>query len=202
MPQPPTVIVLAAGDGRRFRRSGGATHKLEALLAGTPVLQHVLRSVAASGLPCHVVRPLGEQSGAQPAAADGMGNSIARGVAATADAAGWLILPGDLPLVSPQTLRQVAQGLSAQPVVQPFWQGQQGHPVGFGRECRSALMALRGDVGAAAIVRTHRQAAKVLELQLNDPGIAMDIDTVDDLAQAEALLAAQPARWEASHGEH
>ncbi len=183
--QPPTVIVLAAGRGERFARSGGATHKLDALLGGVPVLERVLSSVAASGLPWHVVRPRDGRS----AAADGMGDSIARGVAATAGASGWLILPGDLPLVEPQSLLQVAQGLAALPVVLPFWQGRQGHPVGFARECRTALMTLRGDVGAAAVVRAHRQAAAVLELHLDDPGIVTDIDTREDLARAEAVLA-------------
>lgn len=196
-PQLPTVIVLAAGRGQRFARSGGATHKLDAPLGGVPVLEHVLRSVAASGLPCHVVRTAGGPS----SETDGMGDSIARGVAATADAMGWLILPGDLPLVRPQSLLAVAQGLAAHPVVLPFWNGRQGHPVGFGRENRAALMALGGDVGAAAIVRAHRQAGTTLALQLDDPGIAMDIDTLDDLAQAEALLAACPARQEAMHGK-
>ena len=50
-------------------------------------------------------------------------------------------------------------------------------------------MALTGDTGAAAVVRQHRQAGDVLELSLDDPGITMDIDTLDDLATAEAFLA-------------
>ncbi len=47
----PTVLVLASGRGERFAASGGGTHKLQALLAGKPVLQHTLAAVAASGLP-------------------------------------------------------------------------------------------------------------------------------------------------------
>lgn len=178
--QAPTVIVLAAGRGERFARSGGGTHKLDALLAGVPVLEHVLRSVAASGLACHVVRPAN--------GTNGMGDSIARGVAATSDAAGWLILPGDLPLVDARSLLRVAEGLASQPVVVPFWNARQGHPVGFGRECRAALMALGGDAGAAAVVRAQRQAGRVLDMELDDEGIVLDIDTPDDLARAEALL--------------
>ena len=186
----PTVIVLAAGRGQRFAHSGAAVHKLQALLGGLPVLQHVLRNVAAAGLPHHVVRasaPLGDTLGT-----DGMGDSIARGVAATAGAAGWLILPGDLPLVQPDSLRQVARALATHTVVVPFWQGQQGHPVGFDASCATALMALRGDTGAAPVVRAQRPAGRVLELALDDPGIATDIDTLEDLARAEALLAARP----------
>ncbi len=192
MPQArlPTVIVLAAGRGQRFAQSGGATHKLDALIGGISVLQNVLRTVAATGLPVHVVRLETGQS----AELEGMGDSIARGVAATAEAAGWLVLPGDLPLVKAHSLIQVARGLAAHPVVVPFWNGRQGHPVGFGKECRAALAALRGDAGARAIVQAHRQAGEVQVLQLDDPGIVTDIDTLDDLARAQALLMARQTR--------
>ncbi|MGE4436293.1 MAG: nucleotidyltransferase family protein [Achromobacter sp.] len=183
----PTVIVLAAGRGERFTRSGGATHKLQAPLAGMTVLQRVLRAVAESGLPCHVVRAEADD-GAGGAA--GMGDSIARGVRATARAAGWLILPGDLPLVGADSLRRVAAALASSPVALPFWNGRQGHPVGFGRCCFAALARLQGDQGAASIVAAHRQAGTLCTLALADPGIVADIDTVADLARAEARLAA------------
>ncbi|QWF39888.1 nucleotidyltransferase family protein [Bordetella hinzii] len=183
--QPPTVIVLAAGRGERFKQSGGAMHKLDAMLAGLPVLERVLGAVAGSGLPCHVVRPEGT------CPPGGMGDSIARGVAATQDAAGWLILPGDLPLIDPGSLLEVARALAAKPVAVPSYNGQPGHPVGFRSECGEALMALGGDRGAAAIVRVYRQRDDVQVLHLDDPGITLDIDTQDDLARAEAMLSAR-----------
>ena len=55
---PPTVVVLASGRGERFIASGGAGNKLQALLAGKPVLQHTLDAVRASGLPWHLNRRL------------------------------------------------------------------------------------------------------------------------------------------------
>ncbi|MCY7307212.1 MAG: NTP transferase domain-containing protein, partial [Rhodoferax sp.] len=119
----PVVIVLAAGRGERFAASGGNTHKQAARLAGKPVLQHVLDAVQASGLPHHVVRA--------DAARPGMGDSIAAGVRATPDAAGWLILPGDLPLVQGASLRAVADALAQHAVVVASYQGMRGHPVGF-----------------------------------------------------------------------
>ncbi len=100
---PPVIIILAAGKGERFRAGGAATHKLDALLHGKPVLAHVLAAARASGLPWHLVRPQGGTGG--------MGESIALGVKATPDAAGWLILPGDLPLISAASLCRVAQRL-------------------------------------------------------------------------------------------
>ena len=180
-----TVIVLAAGRGERFVQSGGATHKLQALLAGKPVQDHVLQTVQASGLRCHIVQPLKE------AGLQGMGDSIARGVRATADAQGWLILPADLPLVQPQTLLQVAAALQEHPVVVPMWHGQQGHPVGFARECFTALSNLEGDKGASRIVQSYRHIQRLQMLPVGDAGIATDIDTVDDLALAEAWLASR-----------
>lgn len=172
----PVILVLASGRGERFRASGGTGSKLQALLAGRPVLEHTLAAVRASGLPFHV----------EAAGHPGMGDSIAAAVRATADAGGWLVLPGDLPLVRPASLRAVAAALQQASVVLPVHQGTRGHPVGFAAGHGPALQALTGTEGAAAIVR----AAQPLRLELDDEGIVTDIDTVADLARAEALLRA------------
>jgi molybdenum cofactor cytidylyltransferase len=171
----PVVLVLASGRGERFVASGGSGSKLQALLAGTPVLEHTLAAVRASGLPFHV----------EDAGHPGMGDSIAAGVAATPDAAGWLVLPGDLPLVRPASLRAVADALRHASVVVPLFRGTRGHPVGFARVHGAALQSLRGAEGAAAIVR----ASQPLALDLDDEGIVTDVDTLEDLARAERLLA-------------
>jgi len=170
----PVVLVLASGRGERFLASGGKGSKLQALLAGKPVIEHTLAAVRASGLPFHV----------EDAGHPGMGDSIAAGVRATADAAGWLVLPADLPLVRPESLRAVAQALQGASIVLPFHQGTRGHPVGFGAEHGPALSALAGAEGAASIVR----ASQPLKLELADEGIVTDIDPVDDLARAERLV--------------
>jgi molybdenum cofactor cytidylyltransferase len=173
----PTVIVLASGRGERFLASGGTTHKLQALLAGKPVLQHTLDAVRASGLSWHL----------EDAGHPGMGDSIAAAVRATAGSeAGWLILPGDLPLVRAETLRQVAHALEAglAEVIVPVYQGERGHPVGFAAGCGPALMALQGDKGAAAVVR----ACVVQELVVNDVGCVMDVDTVEALRAVQYAL--------------
>lgn len=180
-----TVIVLAAGRGERFRAAGGDTHKLDAPLLGKSMLQHVLDAVAASSLPFHLVRP--EGGGA------GMGDSIALGVRATRDADGWLILPGDLPLVRASSLQRVAHALREHAVVVPNHRGQRGHPVGFDKQCFDALARLSGDNGAARIVRGMRQQGRVLDLALDDPGITFDVDTPEDLREAQRRLQAHTA---------
>lgn len=175
----PAVVVLASGRGDRFVASGGKGSKLHALLAGKPVLQHTLEAVRGSGLRWHL----------EDAGHEGMGDSIAAGVRATRDAGGWLILPGDLPLVRPESLRSVAAALASHAVVLPFYRGQQGHPVGFAAECLEALLLLNGAQGAAPVARAQKMAGRALELALDDPGIGIDIDTLADLARAQMLLA-------------
>jgi molybdenum cofactor cytidylyltransferase len=177
----PTVLVLASGRGERFAASGGATHKLQALLAGKPVLRHTLDAVQASGLPWHL----------EDAGHPGMGDSIAAAVRATPGAAGWLVLPADLPLVRSDTLRAVAEALARHAVVVPLFQGTRGHPVGFSAACRADLLNLKGNQGAAPVLRGQEAINSVAFLTLDDVGIVTDIDTVDDLARAEQLLAAR-----------
>ena len=171
---PPTVIVLASGRGERFSASGGSTHKLQALLSGKPVLQHTLDAVRASGLPFHV----------EDVGHPGMGDSISAAVRATPNANGWLILPGDLPLIQSGTLRQIAAALVGAEVVVPVCTGQRGHPVGFAALCRDKLLNLQGNQGAVPVVR----AFSAIEIIVDDRGVISDIDTVDDLVRAQTII--------------
>ena len=179
-PARPVVIVLASGRGERFLASGGSTHKLSALLAGKPVLQHTLDAVRASGLPWHL----------EDAGHPGMGDSISAAVRATPDANGWLILPGDLPLVQSATLRLLADALAHHEVVIPVHggkNGQRGHPVGFSAPCRQSLLDLEGNRGAALVIRSYH----AIEIIVDDVGTVTDIDTLEDLQRAQAILSAR-----------
>jgi molybdenum cofactor cytidylyltransferase len=178
-PLRPVVVILAAGLGERFRQAGGAHDKLSAPLGPQRVRDHVVAAAQASGLPWHVV----EREHTQHLSAQGMGASIATGVAATANAPGWLILPADLPLVQADSLRRVAEALAQHAVVAPWVQGQRGHPVGFGAVCREALLALSGDQGAKSVMQAHAP----WRLDLDDLGCILDVDTPDALAEAERL---------------
>lgn len=177
--QLPTVVVLASGRGERFAASGGRVHKLQALLGGQKIIDCTLAAVRASGLPFHV----------EVAGHPGMGDSIAAAVRATQGAAGWLILPADLPLISPATLQAVAQALAqlgeGQTAIYPEYAGQRGHPVAFARSCLPDLLKLQGNMGAASVLIA--QAAT--KLIVNDAGCVVDIDTLADLERAENMLA-------------
>jgi molybdenum cofactor cytidylyltransferase len=182
----PVVIVLACGVGRRFRASlheagvlegedNGWGHKLHARLGDHQVLDWTVAAARASGLPVYVHEGL---------RFEGMGGSIAAAVRETSAANGWLILPGDLPLVAPHTIGQVAQALQVHKVVVPRWQGQRAHPVGFQAVCREALSALDAEVGAAPVVK----AMGAIHVEVDDPGVVQDVDTWADLQRLRGLL--------------
>jgi molybdenum cofactor cytidylyltransferase len=168
-----TVIILASGRGERFVASGGQGSKLDALIGEKTVLQHTLDAVKATGLPWHL----------EDAGHPGMGDSIAAAVRATPNAQGWLILPGDLPMIAPQTILAVANALAqGAPAAYPMCAGERGHPVGFAASAGAELQSLKGNQGAAGIL----SARSAIEIIVNDEGCITDVDT---LAQLEALRA-------------
>ena len=75
----------------------------------------------------------------------GMGASLACGVLATRDAAGWIVALGDMPWIESATIARVAAAIAdGATVAAPFHRGQRGHPVGFGAACFAALVGAHG----------------------------------------------------------
>jgi molybdenum cofactor cytidylyltransferase len=188
----PAVIVLAAGKGSRFL---GADHKLAQRLGSATVLATTLRTAVAAQLPVVVVTTAAfadvarrsvaardvvvlPEVGAPGVEGLGMGTSIAAGVAARPDASGWLVLPGDMPMVQAATLHAVADQLDHHAVVYAQHHGRRGHPVGFGAELYSELAALSGDEGARRLVARY----PAFGVEVDDPGVLIDVDTEADLA--------------------
>lgn len=200
----PTIIVLAAGRGSRFVGTG---HKLaQPLPGGVSVLGQTVSNAIASGLSTLVVTtpPLAVEAARWVARRDvvvlpevggkggeplGMGYSIAAGVAARAHARGWLVLPADMPAVTPASIRAVAAALRQHLVVWAQHRGQRGHPVGFSPELYSDLIQLQGDEGARRVVARYPS----LGLELPDPGVLVDVDTAADLARLRATQASPVA---------
>jgi molybdenum cofactor cytidylyltransferase len=191
MKEQPALIVLAAGRGSRFL---GPSHKLAQRLGGATVLAMTLRHAIGSHLQVVVVttEAFAEVARRSVAARDivvlpevgagdnpllGMGYSIGAGVSARPGASGWVILPGDMPLVQPTTIQAVARQLPYHPVVYAQHKGRRGHPVGFAAELYSELATLSGDEGARRLVARYPS----LGLELDDPGVLIDVDTEADL---------------------
>lgn len=194
----PTIVVLAAGKGSRF---GGTSHKLEQPFGSSTVLGTTVRHAVETHLPIVVVTtealaPLVARQVArrdivvvsEAEAARGMGASIATGVAERSGAPGWLVLPGDMPLVKSSSMRAVAVVLEQHPVVFAQHQGRRGHPVGFSAELYSELIMLSGDDGARRVVARYPTHG----LELDDRGVLVDVDTRADL-EAARRAAGDPA---------
>ena len=188
-----TGILLAAGQGKRF----GAGKLLHPLADGTPLalaaarrlqvaLPHCIAVVADTegDLARHLAR-LGLQVVANPQAAQGMGTSIACGVAASATARGWVIALADMPWVPPAVIREVADALAqGADIVAPACQGRRGHPVGFAARHGAALQQLRGDAGARGIIAAHRASLQLIETA--EQGVLLDIDIPASLSTGQA----------------
>ena len=110
-------------------------------------------------------------------AARGMGASIASGIAERSGAPGWLVLPGDMPLVQPSTLLAVAAALEKHPVVYAQHRGRRGHPVGFAAELYSELIHLNDDDGARRVLLRYPAHGE----DTQDAGVLLDVDTAMDL---------------------
>lgn len=204
MRQQPALIITAAGSGSRF---GPGSHKLDQPFGAGTVLAATVSRALASGLPVIVVTTAGRLPGLKgllplrdvlvvsaAEAARGMGASIASGVAQRSAAPGWLVLPGDMPLVDPASMRAVAAALAQHPVVYAQYRGRRGHPVAFAAELYSELVQLDGDDGARRVrVRYPAHGQEV-----HDPGVLLDIDTPADLLvlSAAQLQSAQAAALE------
>jgi molybdenum cofactor cytidylyltransferase len=182
-------LLLAAGASTRF----GSDKLLHPLADGRPIaLVSALNLRAALPSMLAVVRPgspglaelfarHGVAHAIAPRAAEGMGASLAQGVAAMAQANGWLIALADMPYVKRETLLAIVSALeSGAAIAVPNYRGRRGHPVGFSARFGEALMELEGDEGARGIVREH--AAEVVEFECEDAGVLADVDTGADLA--------------------
>ncbi|QBQ12904.1 MULTISPECIES: nucleotidyltransferase family protein [unclassified Pseudomonas] len=182
------VIILAAGQGSRFRAEAGADQdKLLAPCVGRdgitrPVIEQVLvnlppvatrRWLVTSSDRTEVIR-LAKVHGCEVLLlrSPGMGDSIAAGVAASGPSAGWLVVLGDMPFILPASIEQVMAGLEEDGISAPVHAGQYGHPVGFGRSFGPALIALTGDRGAKPLFAK----ASVQEVVVDDPGVLWDVD--------------------------
>lgn len=196
MPEEPEIaaLVLAAGQARRF----GADKRLALLeVEGRiePLIVRALRSwVEVFERVAVVLRPgdeavrgvLSETFADRlrfiecPRADEGMGTSLAAGVAATAEARGWVVGLADMPWVPRAAISGVRDALmSGAALAAAYRAARRGHPVGFSDRYRQELMDLTGDVGAHLFFQ--RDAEHVVRVAIDDEGIFADVDTPQDL---------------------
>jgi molybdenum cofactor cytidylyltransferase len=184
------AVVLAAGRASRM----GGPHKLLEPWQGRPIIAHVVDAIAAAGLGAPVI-VLGHDGeavraalGGRPARfvtaadwADGMGRSLAAGIAAVpSDWDAALLFLADMPRVEPALIRALA--LTPGQIVLPSWEGRRGHPVRWPRAAFPRLLALAGDVGGRAVMDEFAVTA----VPAPSDAVLDDIDTPAALAALRA----------------
>lgn len=183
-----TGLLLAAGAARRF----GADKLAAPLAGGEPlVLRAAARMAAAvdrllvvvnttSSDSARLLRVAGFAVVPCPEANLGMAHSLACGVRASRDSSAWVIGLADMPLLETRTIAQlIARFAATDCIVVPRHGGRDGHPVVFPARHAEALLALEGDRGARALLDAH--AAEVSYVEVDDPGVLIDVDTPGDL---------------------
>jgi len=182
------ALILAAGSARRM-----GADKLLLPVGDRLMIGHVIAAAHAAGLAGPIVahRPddvtlAGVLDAAQvqriavQTHALGMGASLSAALAVVPEQ--WraiCILLGDMPLISPDLLRAMAQQSSETAIVIPTHDGRRGNPVIWGRAHFAALAALAGDVGGRSLLPTR--ADSVVEMAWRDDSIFIDVDTPEAL---------------------
>ena len=176
-------IVLAAGASRRM-----GSDKLNMPWRGATVLAATLsRWQAVPEIDeLILVRRPGEAGENRPglrllinqSADEGMGGSL-RLAAMALPAATELVAVGlaDMPDVNSATISTLIA--AAKGIIAPVFAGRRGHPVVFAARFIAELQKLSGDSGARGLLQ--KNAADLALVEVNDPGVVLDIDTPSDL---------------------
>ena len=186
------TILLAAGSSRRF---GEGTSKLLQDVNGKPLIRWTAEALDAV-VPDEMLVVVPPFAGGLRAALDGlrvrfvenrraeegMGTSIAAGIAAVDDRAEAVLLcTADVPfgpaLALPGVVQRYRRG-GAEIVTPRYRGGVPGHPVLFARSVFPELAVLDGERGARAVVEHDPSRVALMEVDADAPA---DVDTPDDL---------------------
>lgn len=191
------AIVPAAGASRRMGRP-----KLLLPWGGRTVIGSLVAALREGGAArvLLVVAPANEELAAWGRERDvevavnhspegGMLSTIRAGLAAAGGATALstaqrpvLIAPGDLPALSPLTVRSVLAALAAgAPLAVPLRQGRRGHPLGIAPHLLREIDHLDPAIGLRHLLLLH--PSDLVEVPVDDPGAVADLDTPEDYAR-------------------
>lgn len=188
----PEGILLAAG-----RSSRAGTFKMEVELAGKPLLVWSLEAMAVvceriivvAGFAPEKIRRLvqgrpGIEVTVNENFADGMLTSIQTGIRLVR-APRFFLHPGDMPMVKAEVYRKLlACGAE---IAVPAHGGRRGHPVLLASRLIPELLIepLQSSLGRFIARRGFET------IEVDDPGIFIDLDEKDDIKKTDALLRAR-----------
>ena len=196
----PACIVMASGIGRRF----GANKLLEEL-AGKPLYRWALEAI-----PSELFRQVIVVTGHAPVAAaalergfqvirnnrpeDGVSRTIRLGLEAVENCAGALFMTADQPLLTAETLEKLTSAFQGEPecIHAAASDGIRGNPCLFPRKFFPELMELQGDRGGAAVIRSHPECLRLIEVPSEE---LFDCDTPEALANCREKAAKKSEKY-------
>jgi CTP:molybdopterin cytidylyltransferase MocA len=97
-----------------------------------------------------------------------------------ADIEGFLVIPADMPLVLPETVRTLVTSLldSDKFISVPLFHSRRGHPVVFRSNFYEQVLSFRSSKGIRPLV--HGDPSQVLLVEVEDEGVVADLDNWDD----------------------
>lgn len=190
------AVLLAAGGSSRF----GNDNKLLTKIEGQPMVRVVADALLGAGCISEVLVVTGHDAEAVQAALeglavrfvhnddwrDGMGGSIARGVAGLAVTLdGAAIVPGDMPFLTSsviETLGARFQERNGESIVFPATAaGEQRNPVIWPRRFFALLEGLSGPQGAKSLLGELADSCSAVIV--SDEKVLLDIDAPDDVSE-------------------
>lgn len=177
------VLILAAGEGRRMgsikqlMRFGGSTFLEETIKKYSAYCQDVIVTL---GFHKETIKSKIREIGFVFQDIEGYeeGMSASFREARTFEADYFMVTPCDLPLIEDYTIECLLRTYRENEgkIIVPRFKGKMGHPVVFPISLQSSFNNIKGDIGARDIIKEKG----CLYLDLDDPGIIADIDTLNE----------------------
>lgn len=183
-----SALVLCAGRSTRM-----GTLKALLPLRGSTVAEQSIRPFRAAGIE-DIVFVLGHEAGRilpvlqkhgvrttiNSRYDDGMFSSVQCGLRALGSVRGFFVLPVDMPLIRPQTVRLLLNSFqnSDARIIRPSFEGRRGHPPLLSSMLIPDLLRFAGAGGLRAFLREH--AAMSIDIDCDDPGVLTDLNRIED----------------------
>ena len=183
------VVILAAGLSSRMGR-----FKPLLPLGGTTMIEQVVATFRSVGV-AHIWVVIGHRAAQltelldrqavrwilNPRYQEEMFTSLQAGVRCLDPGLrAFFILPVDIPLVRPETLRRLLRAFDPDHIhmLRPCYRGGRGHPPLLSSALIPSIADFEGSGGLRALIERDRLCTQ--DLECNDPGVLIDMDTRQD----------------------
>lgn len=191
-----SIIILASGFSTRF---GG--DKLISMLDHRTIIDHTISNASDSGNyelivvvdPANTdlvkLIPKGVKVAENWNRSEGISSAVKAGLRhVDVGSDGALFLVGDQPFVSPDLIKRIISRFSSEgcKIVACRLKGVWMNPMLFDRMYFRQLMSISGDSGARQVALMNPDS--VCAVDIDDPNVLFDIDTLNDLEKARSFL--------------